>query len=83
MKIYIFICGRNINVYGSGNMCAHEKWLNIVAKRSLFERMKAFFGLEGFFFSFQTIVYLCLLVATEFFLKKQQHEKRERYDSSV
>jgi len=49
MKIYIFICGRNINVYGSGNMCAHEKWLNIVAKKSLLERMKAFFGLEGFF----------------------------------
>lgn len=49
MKIYIFICGRNINVYGSGNMCAHEKWLNIVAKKSLLERMKAFFWLRGIF----------------------------------
>jgi hypothetical protein len=52
MKIYIFICGRNINVYGSGNMCAHEKWLNIVAKKEPFRTYEGIFWLRGnFFFS--------------------------------
>jgi hypothetical protein len=42
-KKYIFICGRNINVYGSGNMCAHEKMVEYCGEA----RAEAFLAFEG------------------------------------